>query len=375
MDFIYNALMASVKTPQERPSQTAEKKSDSDGFQKLMDQKQTPDKSGAVSGQEQPQQAQGEQPQEAEAVQPVQDPRELEKRMAMAAMAMAQNPEVAELVADIAEETPQILTDPNWDDGFIPIGYDDYDGYRIVHWMQPEAAAENLQAFNEEAGEWIEQQQAEETAPETLVKDSVFPKPEAPEAPKVRAEAVEVPVDDVEERTEEAPAETTPLFEDVRAVPVKVAEAPAKEEAAETRNIGEQIGKQLIQITSVTGEANGQSVTIHLDPANLGRLRIEVSLSEDGLLRVTLTAENSRTAGLLDRHSGELAGLLGRYVERDVQVEVPRQENQHREDLYDQQQNSQQHHQQERRQEQKESGEDFLHQLRLGLIPVDEDLI
>ena len=115
MDFIYNAMMASVKTPQERPSQGAEKKSDSDGFQKLMDQKQTVDNSAAASGPEQPQQ-------EAEGVQPVQDPRELEKRMAMAAMVMAQNPEVAELVADIAEETPQILTDPSWEEGFVPVG-------------------------------------------------------------------------------------------------------------------------------------------------------------------------------------------------------------------------------------------------------------
>lgn len=381
MDFIYNAMMASVKTPQERTAQTPEKKSDSDGFQKLMDEKKTPDNSAAVSGTEQPQQSQGGEPQEAEAVQPVQDPRELEKRMAMAAMAMAQNPEVAELTADIAEETPQVLTDPNWEDGFVPVGYDDYDGYRIVHWMKPEAAGENLQAFNEEAGKWIEQQQqeqpTEEIAPETLVKDSVLPKlTETPKAEIIRTDAVEIPVEDVETLPEDAPAET-PVFEDVRAVPVKVAEAPAEPEQAETESIGKQIGQRLIQVTSVTAEGNGQTITVRLDPANLGKVQVEVSLSEDGTLRVTLSAENSRTAGLLDRHSSELAGILGRYAEREVQVEVPKQENQQRQDLYEQQQQQsrQQHQQQEQRHSRKESGEDFLHQLRLGLIPMDGEII
>ncbi len=378
MDFIYNAMMASVKTPQERTAQTPDKKSDSDGFQKLLDEKKTPDNTAAASGPEQPQQSQGEEPQEAEAVQPVQDPRELEKRMAMAAMAMAQNPEVAELAADIAEETPQVLTDPNWEDGFIPVGYDDYDGYRIVHWMKPEAAGENLQAFNQEAGKLVEQQQeqqTEEIAPETLVKDSVLPKLEEPKAEVIRTDAVEIPVEDVETLPEDAPAET-PVFEDVRAVPVKVAEAPAEPEQAETESIGKQIGQRLIQVTSVTAEGNGQSITVRLDPANLGKVQVEVSLDKDGVLRVSLSAENSRTAGLLERHSGDLAGILGRYAGRDVEVEVPRQENQQRQDLYDQQQ---ERHQQQRQQEQqhsrRESGEDFLHQLRLGLIPVDGEII
>lgn len=374
MDFIYNAMMASVKTPQERTAQTPEKKGDSDGFQKLLDEKKTPDNSAAVSGSEQPQQTQGgQEPQEAEAVQPVQDPRELEKRMAMAAMAMAQNPEVAELTADIAEETPQVLTDPNWEDGFIPVGYDDYDGYRIVHWMKPEADGENLQTFNEEAGKWIEQQQTEDTAPETVVKDSVLPKLGELKA-EVRTDAVEIPVEDVEKLPEDAPAET-PVFEDVRAVPVKVAEAPAEPEQAEAESIGKQIGERLIQVTSVTGEGNGQSITVHLDPANLGKVQVEVSLDKDGMLRVSLTAENSRTAGLLERHSGDLAGILGRYAGRDVEVEVPRQENQQRQDLYDQQQRHQQQHQQEQKHSRRESGEDFLHQLRLGLIPVDGEMI
>lgn len=374
MDFIYNAMMASVKTPQERTAQTPEKKGDSDGFQKLLDEKKTPDNSAAVSGSEQPQQTQGgQEPQEAEAVQPVQDPRELEKRMAMAAMAMAQNPEVAELTADIAEETPQVLTDPNWEDGFIPVGYDDYDGYRIVHWMKPEADGENLQTFNEEAGKWIEQQQTEDTAPETVVKDSVLPKLGELKA-EVRTDAVEIPVEDVEKLPEDAPAET-PVFEDVRAVPVKVAEAPAEPEQAEAESIGKQIGERLIQVTSVTGEGNGQSITVHLDPANLGKVQVEVSLDKDGMLRVSLTAENSRTAGLLERHSGDLAGILGRYAGRDVEVEVPRQENQQRQDLYDQQQRHQQQRQQEQKHSRRESGEDFLHQLRLGLIPVDGEMI
>ena len=207
------------------------------------------------------------------------------------------------------------------------------------------------------------------------MKDSVLPKLEEPKAEVIRTDAVEIPVEDVETLPEDAPAET-PVFEDVRAVPVKVAEAPAEPEQAETESIGKQIGQRLIQVTSITAEGNGQSITVRLDPANLGKVQVEVSLDKDGVLRVSLSAENSRTAGLLERHSGDLAGILGRYAGRDVEVEVPRQENQQRQDLYDQQQ---ERHQQQRQQEQqhsrRESGEDFLHQLRLGLIPVDGEII
>ena len=368
MDFIYNAMMASVKTPQERPSQGAEKKSDSDGFQKLMDQKQTVDNSAAASGPEQPQQTEGVQPQEAEAVQPVQDPRELEKRMAMAAMVMAQNPEVAELVADIAEETPQILTDPSWEEGFVPVGYDDYDGYRIVHWMQPEAAGENLQSLNEEAGKWVEQQQQQQTqeaAPETAGKDSVLPKLEVP----VEKLQVEVKAPEAEAETEgevqDAPVET-PVFEHVRAVPVKVGEAAPAEET-ETP-VEEQVVPKLAEAIQ-----NGETrVELQLTPEHLGKIQVEMTWKEDGSLVVRMHADNGRTQSLLEKNAHGLEALLGRESQQEVRVEVPRQEDQPRQDLYEQQQRQQQQqHQREQQKQAAKEGEDFLHQLRLGLIPME----
>ena len=66
-----------------------------------------------------------------------------------------------------------------------------------------------------------------------------------------------------------------------------------------------------------------------------------------------------------------LAQLLGREARQEVRVEVPRQEESQRQDLYEQQQEHHQRHQQEQRRRQERSGEDFLQQLRLGLIPMD----
>ena len=51
-------------------------------------------------------------------------------------------------------------------------------------------------------------------------------------------------------------------------------------------------------------------------------------------------------------------------------MEVPRQEESQRQDLYEQQQEQHRQRQQEQRRKQT-SGEDFLQQLRLGLIPLD----
>ena len=96
-----------------------------------------------------------------------------------------------------------------------------------------------------------------------------------------------------------------------------------------------------------------------------------MTTGEDGKLVVVLHAENRDTQNLLSKDMSRLAELLGRESQQEVRVEVPRQEESQRQDLYEQQQEQQRQRQQEQRRRRETGGEDFLQQLRLGLIPMD----
>ena len=159
-----------------------------------------------------------------------------------------------------------------------------------------------------------------------------------------------------------------PVFQDVREIPVKVGEAPAAEETPETP-VEDQIGPKLAEAL----KSGDTRVEIQLAPDTLGKVTVEVTLREDGTLHVALHAESSQTRGLLERSADNLMAMLGRDARQEVQVEVPRQQESQQQNFYDdgrQGRGQQEHGQQERRQEQR-SGEDFLHQLRLGLVPGD----
>ena len=95
--------------------------------------------------------------------------------------------------------------------------------------------------------------------------------------------------------------------------------------------------------------------------------------SDEGALHVILHAESTRTQNLLEKDMASLQSLLGRETQQEVKVELPRQQEAPRQSFDDGRQNGgQQHHQQEQRQSSRHSGQDFLHQLRLGLIPAEE---
>ena len=145
---------------------------------------------------------------------------------------------------------------------------------------------------------------------------------------------------------------------------MKVGEAPKADDAGEP--VEKQIGPKLTEALR-----NGETrVELQLTPENLGKVTVEMTWSKDGGLVVQLHAENRSTQELLNKNSAGLEQLLGREAQQEVRVEVPRQEESQRQDLYEQQQERHQRRQQEQRRKQ-ESGEDFLQQLRLGLIPLD----
>ena len=170
----------------------------------------------------------------------------------------------------------------------------------------------------------------------------------------------------------EVTAAETPLFEEVEAAPIKVAEAPERAEKAP--EVEKQVADKLVSVF----ESGETKVEIRLDPAELGKLTIELTRNEDGTLNILLDAENMQTRGLLERHVTGLQEALAERGQQNVQITVNQNEESQRQDNNANQRNdfqdgsngrqSEQHRRDDHR-----SGEDFLQQLRLGLIPIEEE--
>ena len=159
-----------------------------------------------------------------------------------------------------------------------------------------------------------------------------------------------------------------PLFHDVKAAPIKVGElydAP-ETEAGVVKQVDDGVAQAL--------ERGESLVRIQLNPETLGSVTVEITTNADGAIRVALSAHSSETRGILARHAGELQGLLSSRTQQNVEVNVQRQQEsqQNQNHSYDGHNGHAQdgEHRQRRHQEQS-GGQDFIQQLRLGLIPVD----
>jgi flagellar hook-length control protein FliK len=161
-----------------------------------------------------------------------------------------------------------------------------------------------------------------------------------------------------------------PVFRDVEPIMIKVGEAPATEETTQTSDVE----NQLLQPLTDALDQGESKVQVQLSPASLGTVTLEVSQQKDGALHVILSAENTHTRALLQEHVESLQNLLGGQSQKNVQVEVARQENTQQQDGANANRNGhgQNGYQQEQQQQRHtQSSEDFLQQLRLGLIPLD----
>lgn len=158
------------------------------------------------------------------------------------------------------------------------------------------------------------------------------------------------------------------IFHDVKEVMIKVAEAPATEAGSETGGLEDQITEKLTEALNL-GESR---VEIQLTPESLGSVTVELTRSGDGTLSIILNAESSRTQSLLEKHSVGLQEFLMNNGQERVQIEVNNaQESQYRQqDFADGHNGGQEGRQQEQRQEQPDA-QDFMQQLRLGLVSVD----
>lgn len=157
------------------------------------------------------------------------------------------------------------------------------------------------------------------------------------------------------------------IFHDVEAAPVKVGETENPEQT-ERADVAGQIDAGLAQAL----ERGESLVRIQLTPENLGSVTVEISQSADGVLRVALSAHSSETRGLLERHAADLQGLLASRTQQSVEVDVQRQAESQRDQNQQNYDGHNGHAQdgQERRQRREHTGsQDFIQQLRLGLIP------
>lgn len=164
--------------------------------------------------------------------------------------------------------------------------------------------------------------------------------------------------------------EGTRLFAQVDTAPVKVSETAAPMETANTAPAAP-VEKQ-VEVAVAQAMENGETkVEVFLEPAELGKVKIELVQQKDGTLHITLHAENSNTRAMLERDAGTLQAALRSATQQETQVDVPRQE-ETRQDAWQDGHNRQEQQQQQQRRNSQRDGEDFLHQLRLGLAPLDE---
>lgn len=161
------------------------------------------------------------------------------------------------------------------------------------------------------------------------------------------------------------------VFRNLQSAPIKVGETFSTDRT-ETEDVNSQLAQQIIPAV----EQGQTKVEIQLTPETLGSVKVEITQSENGALHVAISAQNSEARSLLSKNADSLQSLLAARSQAPVQVEVQRQEESQPKDPYNGQnghpsQNQQQ--QQQRQPEHAKSGEDFLHQLRLGLVDEAED--
>ena len=268
----------------------------------------------------------------------------LEQQMLLAAMALAQNPVV--IVQDVQPEVQESGAAME----LVPLQTEQAPQQSMAPVLETEPEAPQLQTV-----------ETPQDAPQT----------ETGKADSGESRGSELPMEELhaESRTEQADVEPQPVFRDIKAVPVKVGEVyqaePTVENGVELKDLGDTLTQAI--------DRGENRLELQLQPAELGRIRVEMRWSDEGALHVILHAESTRTQSLLEKDMASLQTLLGRETQQEVKVELPREQEAPRQSFDDGRQNGgQQHHQQEQRQSSRHSGQDFLHQLRLGLIPAEE---
>lgn len=180
-----------------------------------------------------------------------------------------------------------------------------------------------------------------------------------------------VQAEDVKADTGEETVKETPVFDQVEAIPVKVAapEHTPEPVALETPQAPEEIAHQVAQALF-----NGESkIELTLTPETLGKLTVEITKDAGGILSVVISASTPKAAAVLQQHTSDLQNILmARDDQVEVHVEVRGSEESQQQFLNPNDANGQNHRQQQQQRQQQEEDNsdprDFLQKLRLGLV-------
>lgn len=171
---------------------------------------------------------------------------------------------------------------------------------------------------------------------------------------------------DVKTETKEDESKKS-VFSHVDSVPVKVSDTAEPVKVQKPQNVESQVVKELEKAIT----AKQPKIELQLNPSNLGKITIEMTQNKDGTLFIALHAETREVRAILERGLSEMQNYLQNNTRQEVQVQVPRQEDNQQRDFCDQHRQEHQKHQQEQRQPHKDS-DDFMNQLRLGLVTAAE---
>lgn len=167
--------------------------------------------------------------------------------------------------------------------------------------------------------------------------------------------------------------EPQPLFREAEA-PVKVG-APEVPVRTEDGDLDSQMAGRVREAI----EQGAERIEVKLTPRSMGEVTVELTRTSDGALHVTLHATTERGASLLGEHANSLSALLQSGTQAQVSVEVQRPQELQQPQQSQQQPNDQGwdndgrqgNPQQESRQQRHQESQDFLQQLRLGLVAPD----
>lgn len=233
----------------------------------------------------------------------------------------------------------------------------------------PQQAAETV-----EVKEPVQQQQQaprqEEPKAEVRTEETGVQEAEKPEASARRVQPDAKPKD--EEPEVEVEQQSQPVFRDVKAAPVKVADVHSEVDVEEPE-APQQIAGNVIRAL----EQGQDVVRIQLNPANLGSVTIELSRSAAGELTIVMNPETVRAANILTQHSSSLMAVLMDNGEATVNITVNMPENTENAGMMmnpdgHNSQNPEDEDDEKRKKRQPRTegvnAADFLSQLRLGLV-------
>ena len=159
-----------------------------------------------------------------------------------------------------------------------------------------------------------------------------------------------------------------PLFDRTEHMPVKVGEADTLD--ATEPDFAPRLAKAITEAE----QEGARHVELKLAPEHLGKLSVELTQGKDGVLHIVFHAENEQAMKLLQEHSATLVSMLHSSHSGEIQVEVPRPQQGEQPWQQPEQQPGQQHGRNQQEQgRQRQSTEDFLQQLRLGLLGVEAE--